>query len=412
MRILQVHNRYGSTAPSGENVVVDAERRMLERAGHQVALLGRDSDGVRAFGALGAVSAAVRVPWNPGIFGEVRREIDRFRPDVVHVHNTFPLISPAVFHAIGDRVPRVLTLRNWRLSCAAAIPMRDGEVCTECIGRRSVQPALLHGCYRGSRLATLPIAAGIALHRAIGTWDRQVEAYVALTDFQRERMVEGGLPAHLVHVKPNFFGGSPLPLPWEARDEAVVYAGRLSSEKGVDVLGEAWLRWGAQAPELRIAGAGPLAASLAEAASRRPDVRIRFLGQLPSAEVAEQIARARLVVLPSLCFETFGMVVCEAFAHGTPVAVSDLGALPSVIRPGGSGLTFAPGDPDSLLDAVRAAWTGGRLQALSAGARSDYETRYTEQVNVERLLEIYRNAAMVARLRREAAVPAQAALRT
>jgi glycosyltransferase involved in cell wall biosynthesis len=392
MRVLLVHNRYGSSAPSGENVVVDAERRMLERAGHEVALFGRDSDAVRARGVRGAIEAAVLVPWNPATGRAVRDAVEAFRPDVVHVHNTFPLISPSVFHAIGTRVPRVLTLHNYRLVCAAAIPMREGRVCTECIDRRSVRPALVHGCYRESRVATAPLAAGIALHRTLGTWDRQVEAFVALTAFQRDLMVAAGLPAARVHVKPNFFEGDPVPLPWAGRDEAVVYAGRLSTEKGVDALVEAWLRWGPAAPELRIVGDGSLRASLEAAAARRPEVRIRFLGRLSPVCTAAQIARARLLVLPSVWFETFGMVLCEAFAFGTPVAVSDLGALPSVMTPGVSGVTFEPGRPDALLATVRAAWSDGRLERMSSGARAEFERRYTEQGNLEQLLAIYGRA--------------------
>lgn len=396
MKVLLAHNYYGSTAPSGENQVFEAEGKLLRQRGHEVNEFTRHSDDIRARGAWGVLQGALSTPWNPFAAKALRQAVDAFQPDVVHVHNTFPLLSPAIFHAIGHRAARVLTLHNYRLFCPAAIPMRAGHVCTDCLDRRTVLPALQHGCYRGSRLATLPLAANVALHRLLGTWTKQVDAFIALTEFQRERMIEAGLPAELVHVKPNFYPGNPAIVPWADRSPSVVFAGRLSAEKGVLALVRAWLMWGASAPELRILGDGDLRGELERLAATAPAVPIRFLGQLAGAAAQEEIARARMLVLPSECFEGFPMVVREAFAFGTPAAVSNIGPLPSIVQQGENGVVFAPGDPQSLLAVVCAAWeTTGELEHLAAGARRSFEALYTEEANYRMLMAIYEQAMEV-----------------
>jgi glycosyltransferase involved in cell wall biosynthesis len=319
------------------------------------------------------------------------------RPDVVHVHNTFPLISPSIFHAIGHRAARVLTLHNYRLFCAAAIPMRDGRVCTDCLDSRSVLPALRHGCYRDSRAATVPLAAGVALHRALGTWSNHVEAFISLTDFQRELMSRSGLPAAKVHVKPNFYPGRPTVIPWQERESSVVFAGRLTAEKGVANLIRAWKLWGEEAPQLELVGDGDQRPELEQMAAGLP---VRFLGQVTGTEAQEQIARARLLVLPSECFEGFPMVIQEAFAFGTPVAVARIGPLPSIVEHSVTGLVFESANPESLLHEVQTAWKSkGLLERLAQAARVEFETKYTEDANYRMLMAIYEDviASKVAR---------------
>ena len=401
MKILLAHNYYGSTAPSGENQVFEAERALLWQRGHRVREFVRHSDEIRGQGAWGAVKGAFAVPWNPWSVIDIRRAVDAFQPDVVHVHNTFPLLSPAIFPAIGSRAARVLTLHNYRLFCPAAIPMRAGQVCTECLNRRSSWPALRYGCYRESRWATLPLAFSVGLRRMLGTWTRHVDAFIALTDFQRDRMIAAGLPAELVHVKPNFYPGNPIPAPWADRRPSVVFAGRLTAEKGVMALVRAWLLWGAAAPELRMVGDGELRGDLERLAATAPETPIRFLGQLTSEAAQAEIAHARLLVLPSEWFEGFPMVLREAFAFGTPAAVSAIGPLPSIVQSGSSGVVFAPANPESLFREVRAAWeTPGLLERLGQGARQAFEARYTEDANYQRLITIYQQAITVSQERR------------
>lgn len=388
--------------PSGENQVVENERKLLQQHGHQVDTFYRYSDELQNKGVLGTVTGALSTPWNPFSARAIKKALSASKSDVVHVHNTFPLISPAIFRSIGSRSARILTLHNYRLFCPEAIPMRAGNICTECIDRRSILPALRHGCYRNSRLATLPLALNVTLQRILGTWSHQVDAFIALTEFQRDLMVEAGLPADLVHVKPNFYPGKPNLLPWEDRRQSVVFAGRLTREKGVESLVNAWIKWGTLAPELRIVGEGELKGHLIKLASGYPEIPIKFLGQLTGAKAQEEIANSRLLVIPSEWFEGFPMVIREAFALGTPVAASDIGSLPSIVRQGENGVLFSPGDSQSLLEVVQKTWNEqGALKQLATGARQSFESLYTEEVNYQKLMGIYQQAMEVSRARKE-----------
>jgi glycosyltransferase involved in cell wall biosynthesis len=368
---------------------------MLQRHGDEVVEFSRSNNEIIDKGVAGKLQGAISTPWNPNMAKAIRHQVERYQPDVVHVHNTFPLLSPAIFHSIGKRAARVLTLHNYRLFCAAAIPMREGKVCTECLDKRSALPSLIHGCYRNSRVATLPLALSVGLHRTLGTWMNQVDAFIALSEFQREVMIEAGLPHDKVHVKPNFFPGNPEVVAWPLRQPYVVFVGRLTAEKGVINLLRAWQAWGADAPELRLVGDGELRPELERMATGLP---IRFLGQVSAEDAQAEIGGAHLQILPSEWFETFGLVVIEAFAHGTPSAVSNIAALPSLVQHGKSGIVFEPANPESLLQEVRRAWeTPGLLQRLGQEARAAFESDYTEEANYTSLLKIYQQAIKVSR---------------
>jgi glycosyltransferase involved in cell wall biosynthesis len=311
-------------------------------------------------------------------------------------------LSPAVFRAARETgTATVVTLHNYRTFCAAGIPMRTGRPCTECLDRHSVWPALRYKCYRNSRLATLPVAGMIALHRTLGTWRKDVDAFIALTQFQRDKLVDAGLPAERVYVKPHFYPAPPKPLPWDAREPRAVFIGRLGEEKGLHVLLEAWRAWGPGAPALELIGDGPERTTL-EASARTHGLngRIRFSGQLPFAETQARLARASLLLLPSLCFEGFPMVIREAFALGVPVAASRLGSMPCLVEEGVNGVLFAPGDADDLLQRVKSLWnTPERLATMAGNARADFETKYTEDVNYRTLMAIYESAIAVSKER-------------
>jgi glycosyltransferase involved in cell wall biosynthesis len=390
MKLVLVHNFYGSSAPSGENQVFRAEKNLLLERGHSVEELSRKSDEIRKHKSWGALRGALSTPWNPWMARNIRILATEFQPSVVHVHNTFPLISPSIFSSVGKRSAKVLTLHNYRLFCPAAIPLREGKVCTQCLDSQSVIPSLRHGCYRNSRIATLPLAANVALHRWLGTWTIHVDAFIALSEFQRELMINAGLPKHKVHVKPNFFPGNPTPVKWSARKGDFVFVGRLSEEKGLLTLIEAWRQWGETAPQLRVIGEGPLRNDLQK---RAAGLNILFLGQLPVEQTQSEIASARMLVLPSQCFEGFPMVIREAFAFGTPAAVSNLGPLPSIVQCGKSGLVFESANVNSLLEKLRTAWKSpDLLEQLGQGARLSFEANYNEDTNYQKLMEIYDRA--------------------
>ncbi|MGL1922385.1 MAG: glycosyltransferase family 4 protein [Hyphomicrobiales bacterium] len=389
MKILLAHNHYGSEAPSGENVVFELERTMLERRGHKIQVFERYSDDIRKKGATGLIQGALSTPWNPFSAREMRNTITDFQPDVIHAHNTFPLLSPSIFSA-AKGVGRILTLHNYRLFCPAGIPMRDGKVCTQCIDKHSVWPALKHGCYRNNRVATLPIAANVALQRMRKTWQKDIEAFIVLTDFQKDLMISAGLPENSVKVKPNFYEGSPTMIPYEKRQNRVVFIGRLSEEKGVGDLVKAWLDWGGGAPMLHLIGDGPLRSQLESQAGDTSN--IKFFGQISSQQAQQEMSEASLFILPSLCFEGFPMVLREAFALGTPSLVSDLGPLPALVAKG-EGLVFQGGNAEDLRQKVMALWPNKeKLANMALKARSAYEESYTEEVNYNKLISIYNGA--------------------
>jgi len=395
LKVLLVHNFYGTSAPSGENTAYVAERELLKKYGHEIIEFTRHSDDIRNRGFSGTLIGAFSTPWNPHSMRQIHRVLEREKPDIMHAHNTFPLISPSVFRAArGLGTATVLTLHNYRIFCAAGIPMRKSAPCIECIERDSVLPALKYGCYRNSRWATIPLAAMISLYKMLGTWKRDVDAFIALSEFQKKKVTDGGLPQEKVHVKPHFYPNPPAPLPWKAREAKIVFVGRLGWEKGVHILVDAWQRWGHSAPVLEIIGDGPQRADLEKMVDEATlNRKICFFGQLPFSQTQAEMAKARLLVLPSLCFEGFPMVIREAFALSVPVAGSRIGSLPEIITDNKTGRLFSPGDPADLLRVVKGLWEDPEnLAGMAKRARVAFEKKYTGSVNHDALMEIYGHA--------------------
>lgn len=389
-RIMAVHNYYRSSSPSGENTFFDAQCDLLKSRGHEVLVHTRHSDELRRNSLWDRFRAGAATPWNPFEARRAASVVKAFRPDLVHVHNTFPLISPSIFHAISAHAITVITLHNFRLQCPAAIPLRSGKVCTQCVDSRSVLPSLLHRCYRRSLAATAPLAVSVALHQWVGTWSDKVDAFIVLSEFQKERMIKAGVPRARLHVLPNFVTCDGPIVPWDQRERRVLFVGRLSPEKGVATLVQAWRLWGPDAPPLVVVGSGPQEAALRASAA---GTNVHFLGHLPPQEVGRLIATSRLVVMPSEWHEPFGLVVVEAFARGTPVAASAIGGLTSLVRDADTGILFPPGQSDALLDSVRTAWRSHeRLLQLAVRARHEYEARFTMDSHYSSLMNVYRSA--------------------
>ncbi len=395
MTVLLVHNRYQQRG--GEDVVFEAEAGLLEGRGHAVDRLGVDNRAIAADGSLlAAARLGLQTVWSRDGANQVRRALRACRPDVAHFHNTFPLISPAAYYACADAgVPVVQTLHNYRLLCPAALLFRDGHVCEDCLGKLVPWPGVLHRCYRGSRAATGAVATMLAVHRLLGTWERKVDVFIALTEFARRKFIEGGLPADRIVVKPNFVYPDPGP---GAHDGGyALFVGRLSPEKGIRTLLAAWERLGMGIP-LKIAGDGPLADEVAWAAEHNPHVE--WLGSQPLDRVYALMGAAALVIVPSECYESFPRVIVEAYAKGTPVIASDLGALAELVDDGRTGLRFRSGDPDDLAAKIEWAWTHPReLTEMGREGRREFERKYTAERNYELLMEIYQRAIDAARAR-------------
>ncbi|MEZ0239795.1 MAG: glycosyltransferase family 4 protein [Chloroflexota bacterium] len=378
-RVLQVHTRYRQAG--GEDQVVEAERALLEGAGVSVEqLLFDNADLAEARSLAGDVRLAAGAVWSRSAERKVRAAVISLQPDVVHVHNTFAAASPAVFRGVGDR-PVVQTLHNYRWVCPVAITFRDGNPCTDCVGRAVALPAIVHACVRGSRIQSAVATATIAVHRAAGTL-RRIDELVALTSFQRQVMIDGGLPAGRIRVVPNFH--EPDPGIGDDPRAGVLYIGRLAVEKGIAPL----LQAGAMEPgTVRIAGSGPLRSAVEASADAG---HIVDLGSISSAAVLDEMRRSIAVVIPSIWFEGFPLVLLQAYATGTPVIASRIGSLAELVEDGVTGLLARADDPADLAGRIR--WAvdhPAEMATLGLAARDRYLQRYRGANHLEALLDLY-----------------------
>ena len=390
MRVLVVHNRYRSAQPSGENAVVEEETSLLRGAGVTVEVLSVESDDIASWPAAKRLTLPGRVVWSRDGARTVRRAIAGYRPDVVHFHNTFPLLSPAALRAAhGADVRVVQTLHNFRPLCPAATFLRDGRVCEDCLGRVPI-PAVVHGCYRSSRLATLPIAAKDALHSAIGTWSKAVDTYITPSEFARSRYLKAGWPAEQIVVKYNTAPDPGTP-------------GRTTRGASCASPGSRPRR-ASTCSSTRGAGRFPTAAHASGSSgraswrpscglARRRSTGVELAGQLPRDAGLEILAGARALVVPSRWYEVFPRIVAEAYALGVPVIASRLGSLEEIVADGRTGLHFTPDDAADLGRALRAlADDRGLAERLGEGARREYEQHLSPGATTDRLLEIYSGA--------------------
>ena len=383
------HNAYQHRG--GEDMVVDAEAAMLESYGHTVQHYRRHNDELQKMSSL---TAAASTLWSTRAAAEVERHCTQFRPDVIHVHNAFPLMSPSIYWAAArHRIPVVQTLHNFRLLCPQAIFLRDGVICEDCIGKLPWR-AVTRQCYRQSALQSAAVAGMLTLHRAVGSYHHRVTRFITLNGFCRDKFIAGGLPAERLRIKPNFIPRGPLPQ-WTVRDSGL-FVGRLSAEKGLDLLIQAKAMF-PDAP-LAVIGNGPLehAARAAFAAAYR--------GLQPLDAILEHMRTARYLIVPSICYESSPRTIVEAFSCGLPVIASRLGSLPGIVREGITGLLFDPGDAADLAAKIR--WAEAhpeQMRTMGKAAYQDYETHYTPERNHQLLLEIYEDAINATQTKNHAA---------
>ena len=384
MKILAVHNRY--QRPGGEDQVFVDETALLESRNHRVLRYEVHNDQVKQVNRLTLAKDTV---WNTSAYRELGALIRRERPDVVHFHNTLPLVSPAGYYAArAEGVPVIQTLHNYRLLCPVALFFRDGGVCEDCMGKAVPWPGVVHRCYRGSLAASGVIATMLTIHRALRTWTEMVDVYVALTEFARNKFIEGGLPARKIVVKPNFV--APDPGRGQGGGGYALFVGRLAAEKGTGTMLAAWDRLGTRIP-LKIVGDGPLRDRVVEAAARQSNVE--WLGHRPVEEVHALMGKADMLVFPSEWYETFGRVAVEAFAAGTPVIAANIGAVAELVEHGRTGLEFRPGDPEDLVTQVEWAMSHpAELRRMRDEVRAEFEAKYTAERNYRALMEIYEAA--------------------
>lgn len=384
MKILSVHNTY--QIRGGEDESWASETALLQEKGHQVELYQESNERVDS---LKAHHLAVKTIWSQESYETVRTRLQQQPYDLMHVQNFFPLISPSVYYAAkAEGVPVIQTLRNYRLLCPNALFFRDGKVCEDCLGQAIPYPGIVHSCYRNNRAATTAIASMLTVHKVLQTWQNQVDLYIALTHFARNKFIEGGLPAEKIVVKPNFV--YPDPGIGQGEGGFALYVGRLSTEKGLDTLLAAWKQLKTPIP-LKIVGDGPLSDEVAAIAAEFP--KVEWLGRRPMREVHELMGQARFLIFPSKWYETFGRVAVEAFAKGTPVIAADIGAIAELVEHGRTGLRFRPGDAADLAEKVDWALSHPQqVEAMRSTARAEFEAYYTAESNYQQMIKIYEQA--------------------
>jgi glycosyltransferase involved in cell wall biosynthesis len=384
MKILFVHNHYQQAG--GEDNVVAAEAKLLANHGHEVELWSVDNKDLPG-GLTGKLKIALTTSYSPASKTTAQGKLQGFRPDVVHVHNFFPQISPSIYDACLDAgVPVVQTLHNYRLICPGAMLMRDGKICEQCITGSPYQAAW-YGCYRDSKIGSLVVAHMVAQHRKQGTWQQKVNRFIALTDFAKGKFIKAGFPANKIAVKANFIHAplqESLSLNKSTTPDFALFVGRLSEEKGIKVLLQGWSRLD-EKTVLKVAGAGPLANLLPGKNN------IEALGLQSPNQISLLMQQAAFLILPSIWFEPFGLVLIEAFAHGLPVLASRLGSMADIIKDGETGLLFTPGDANDL--ASKAKWlfeNPQEVDRLGKNARRAFLEKYTAEQNYAELMTIYK----------------------
>lgn len=382
MKILIAHNHY--QYQGGEDTVVNEEMALLRQHGHIVEFYGRSNHELTT---MSKPVAAISTVWSRRSVCDLDAIIGFFQPDIIHVHNTFPLISPSLYWAAAHRnIPLVQTLHNFRLLCPQAMLFRNGSVCEDCIGKAAWR-AIPRKCYRGSVLQSAVAVGMLAGHRMIGTFRDKPSFYIVLNAFCKEKFIQGGLPAELLRIKPNFVSSKLNP--GERARKGGLFVGRLSPEKGIPLLIDA--KSALNGVSIQMIGAGPLEKAARHAFGED------FLGFQPAAEIRDRMASVQFLIVPSIGLETFGMVVIEAFSCGTPVIASRLGGLEELIEDGVTGLLAPPGDARALAEKIAWAETHPKeMQRMGKAARMEYEIKYTPERNYRMLMEIYEDAIAAA----------------
>jgi glycosyltransferase involved in cell wall biosynthesis len=396
VKVLIVHNSYQQ--PGGEDVVAGREAALLRQAGHEVMEYRRSNHELRALSPWGKLTFPKQVIWAGESVRDLRALIHEEKPQVAHFHNTFLMISPSAYQVCQEMsIPVVQTLHNYRFLCPRADFFRNGHICEECLGKTPPWPGVVYGCYRGSRAQTAVVATMLTVHRWLKTWDEQVDAYIALTEFARQKFIQGGLPAEKILLKPNFV--DPDPGLRVGIGDYALFVGRFSPEEKVLTLLKAWQK--IEGIRLKLVGGEAHELRIRQFPEEFALEKVEFLGRRTRDQVFALMKGARLLIFPSEWYEAFPLVLAEAFACGVPVVATRLGAMAEIVEEGRTGLFFTPGDSDDLSAKVQWAFAHPQEMAqMGRRARQEFEAKYTGERNREGLLNIYRIAIGRARERR------------
>ncbi|MGF1512399.1 MAG: glycosyltransferase family 4 protein [Elainellaceae cyanobacterium] len=385
MKVLQIHNAYQHVG--GEEVVVESEKNLLLQYGHEVKQWILHNTEIPNSNISSKFSIAVDSVWSTKSIRQIKEIVRDFEPDITHVHNTIPQISPSVYAACKSlNVPVVHTVHNYKLICPGAYLYRDGKICEECVGKFFPTPAVVHGCYRGNRAQTAVVTAGLVANRIKKTYSNDIDIYIALTRFARQKLIDGGLPAEKIAIKPNFVSSNVQK--GSHSDNYALFVGKMVKYKGIETILRAWELLRDDIP-LKVIGQGPLEIVMK---SNLPQ-NVEYLGRLPREEVLRLMQNAKVFVFPSEWYEGFPMAIVEAFATASPVVAANCGAAGEIVKDGISGWHFEPGNHHDLARVVQDIWSDSdELKRRGTLARKQYDECYAPERNYEMLMSIYSTA--------------------
>ncbi|MDA7662514.1 glycosyltransferase [Pirellulaceae bacterium] len=386
MNIAFCHNFYQQ--PGGEDRVFWDESEMMQQAGHNVMTYTRDNDEISS---LSKAQIATKTFWNREVLSDLASKFKTFKPDIVHFHNTFPLISPSAYQAAHRSGAAVIqSLHNYRWICPNGNLIYKGKICETCVKKTVALPAIYRKCYRNSAIATAVTTGMLAYHKTRKTLNKWVNRFIALTDFCKTKFVQGGFDPQKISVKQNFVSNPVVKNTKTVRPKNACFVGRLNDEKGVRFLLDAW-REGKHDIVLNIAGDGPLKQKVKDAASETKN--IVYHGQLDHHQTLDLIANATVQIVPSLYYEPFGLVVIEAFSAATPVIASRLGSLADLVSHEHDGMLFSANDQVDLNEKLIAFFSDSQQhESYQRNALQTFHSKFTKEKNLELLLSIYDQA--------------------
>lgn len=390
MRLLVAHNHY--LHPGGEDTVFRSEVSLLRKNGHDVLEYVESNERIKA---MTPIELAVQTIWSAPSYRAVKGILDTHKPEIVHFHNFFPLISPSAYYACHEAgVPVIQSLHNPRLICPAATFYRERKLCTDCLGKFAPWPGIVHACYRNSRLQTAGVTSMLTFHRLIKTWQKMVTAYVVFTDFYRRIFIEGGLPPEKLLVKPHFVDRRMDVKKDPASAPYALFVGRLDPEKGIMTLLEAWKNLSIP---LKLRASGRLEDYVRNFIRDNNMTNVELIGRLSESDLARLAGNARFLVVPSEgYYETFGMVIIESYSLGVPVLTSNIGVLSELVSDGRTGLHFRAGDPKDMASKAQLLWNNhAESRKMGQMALKEFEAKYTPEINYRQIMKIYKHAISV-----------------
>lgn len=390
MKILILHNLHRTGSASGDDIVFKKEKELLKSHGHDVIGLNPSNDQFNKSNFFQKALIALQAPWSFSSFKKVKEIISKEKPDIVHIHNIFPFLSPSMYYAANAAQTSVIqTLHDFRFLCPMAFFMRGGVICEECKHGSSLR-SIRYGCFKDSFVQTIPVALMIELHRKLNTFKKKIDHYICLTESQKEIYLSAGFDDNKISIKPNFIEDTSATNE-NILGEYAVFIGRIGEEKGVKPLINAWKYL--QDFQLKIVGDGPKLGEYKKYADNLGLKSIEFMGYKEHNECMAILDKARFLIMPSIWYETFGLTIVEAFSHKKPVVASRLGAMADIVDDGRTGLLFKAGGPEDMAKKVKWLWDDPeKCIQMGENARKEYEERYTPEINYESLMNIYNEA--------------------